>query len=165
MKLNRKNVFRLVFFKGAVSTNLKHLILLTFKEEFYCMVDLSNRVGRVLSFFSSRRNWDSPTPNPAGESPPPLVRGGGHTRLRERGEGVPIQTRRQTLWNSRFICTLWRRDTFFPLLWIVTHHDWYKGRGGDLRLCIFNLRLRSIFIFSCVIVYRKGSLVWRVKFT
>jgi hypothetical protein len=24
-----------------------------------------HRVGRVLSFFSSRRNWDSPTPSPA----------------------------------------------------------------------------------------------------
>ncbi len=64
---------------------------------------------RVLSFFSSRQNWDSPTPSPAGE-PPPLVRGGGevHTRLWERvWWGVQIPTRGQTLWNSRYICTLW----------------------------------------------------------
>ncbi len=34
---------------------------------------LDHRVDRVLSFFSSRRNWDSPTPSPAGEcAPPPL---------------------------------------------------------------------------------------------
>ncbi len=30
-----------------------------------------HRVGRLLSFFSSRRNWDSPTPSPAGECAPP----------------------------------------------------------------------------------------------
>ncbi len=39
--------------------------------------------------FSSRPNWDSSTPSPAGEcAHPSLVRGvGGHTRLRERGWG------------------------------------------------------------------------------
>jgi hypothetical protein len=42
-----------------------------------------HRVGRVLSFFSSRRNWYSPNPSPAGESAPVL--GGGHTRWRVRG--------------------------------------------------------------------------------
>jgi hypothetical protein len=46
--------------------------------------------GRVLSFFSNRRNWSSPTPLAAGEcAPPPFGRGGGHTRLRERGWGSP----------------------------------------------------------------------------
>ncbi len=52
----------------------------------------ARRVDRVLSFFSSRRNWDPPTPSPAGESVPPplwLGRGGGggggegHTRLQD----------------------------------------------------------------------------------
>ncbi len=43
-----------------------------------------HRVGRVLSFFSSRWNWDSPTPSFT-PPPTPLVLGGGHTRLRERG--------------------------------------------------------------------------------
>ncbi len=35
-------------------------------------------LGRVLSFFSSRQNWDSPNPSPAGERAPPphLVLGG-----------------------------------------------------------------------------------------
>ncbi len=49
----------------------------------------SHRVGRVLSFFSSRRNWDSSTLLTTGECAPPLLvpEGvhGGHTRLRERG--------------------------------------------------------------------------------
>jgi hypothetical protein len=46
---------------------------------------LSHRVGRVLSFFSSRRNWDSPNPSPAGECAPPGSGGGAHSR---EGMGV-----------------------------------------------------------------------------
>ncbi len=39
-----------------------------------------HREGRVLTFFSSRRNWDSPNPSPACEcAPPPPVLGEGHT--------------------------------------------------------------------------------------
>jgi len=58
------------------------------------LVLLAHRVGRVLCFFSSRRNWDSTTPHPPPCVPThPLVRlgdgGGGHTRLRERGWGSP----------------------------------------------------------------------------
>jgi hypothetical protein len=57
---------------------------------------LHHRVGRVLSFFSSRRNWDSPTPHPQASVPcvpplaPPLVPGGGaHSLARERvGESM-----------------------------------------------------------------------------
>jgi hypothetical protein len=61
-----------------------------------------HRVNRVLTFVSSRPNWDSPTPSPAGESfPPPLVQSGGggvHTRWEEGGGGgVPIPARGQTL--------------------------------------------------------------------
>jgi hypothetical protein len=50
-----------------------------------------HRVGRLLSFFSSRRNWDSPNPSPSGEcAPPPSPfgsggMGSGHARRRERG--------------------------------------------------------------------------------
>jgi hypothetical protein len=42
--------------------------------------------------FSSRRNWDSSTPSPAGECvPPPLVQGGGrYTLARLVGEGVGV---------------------------------------------------------------------------
>jgi hypothetical protein len=57
-------------------------------------------VDRVLGFFQSSE-LGPPTPSPAGECAPHLwFRGKGHTGLRERGRGVPIQTRGQTL----FIC-------------------------------------------------------------
>jgi hypothetical protein len=64
-----------------------------------------HRVDRVLSLFSSRPYWDSPTPSPAGERPPPLwFRGNAvHTPSREMGWGVPIPTRRQIQWYSRYI--------------------------------------------------------------
>ncbi len=55
-----------------------------------------HKVGRVLSFFSSRRNWDSPNHSPAGECalPPPPRFGGRGTLAGERGDGrVPIPTR------------------------------------------------------------------------
>jgi hypothetical protein len=38
----------------------------------------------VLSLFSSRRNWDSPNPSPAGEcAPSPVLGGGAHSLARE----------------------------------------------------------------------------------
>ncbi len=47
-------------------------------------------VDRVLSFFSSRPNWDSPTPSPGGECPPPpLVPGEGDTLTAGEGVGGP----------------------------------------------------------------------------
>jgi hypothetical protein len=57
----------------------------------------NHSVGRVLNFFSSRRNWDSPYPSPAGE-----CKGGGRGTLAgERWGGrVPIPTRGHTLWYS-----------------------------------------------------------------
>ncbi len=48
-----------------------------------------HRVGRVLNFFSSRRNWDSPNPSPGGECAHPRFWGEGHTRWRERGWESP----------------------------------------------------------------------------
>jgi hypothetical protein len=69
-----------------------------------------HRVGRVLSFFSSRRNWDSPNPSPARLRPPPFGSGGSGTFDGERGGGrFPIATRGHTLWYSVYlrVCTLW----------------------------------------------------------
>jgi hypothetical protein len=63
----------------------------------------------VLSFFSSRRNWDSPSPSPAGKCapPPPHGSGGRGTLAGERGVGrVPIPTWGHTLWYSLYIHTL-----------------------------------------------------------
>jgi hypothetical protein len=55
---------------------------------------IAHRVDRVLSFFSSR---------PMGLP---------HIRLREWESGFPIWTRGQTLWLSRYICTLWNSQSW-----------------------------------------------------
>jgi hypothetical protein len=68
----------------------------------------------VLGFFSSRLNWDYPTPSPTGECVPPsqagecvpLWLGWGTHSLAEEGVGVPIPTRGQTQWYSRYIYVL-----------------------------------------------------------
>jgi len=45
----------------------------------------------VLSFFSSRPNWDSPTPSPAGErAPPPFGSGGAGYALACGGGGGAV---------------------------------------------------------------------------
>jgi hypothetical protein len=64
------------------------------------------RIGRVLSFFSSRQNWESPNPSPAGECSPGS--GGRGTLAGEKGGGrVPIPTRVHTLWYSTvYMCVL-----------------------------------------------------------
>jgi hypothetical protein len=50
------------------------------------------RVDRVISFLSSRPNWNFPTPSPASEFiPPPFSSGGKHTCLRERRVGSQLQ--------------------------------------------------------------------------
>ncbi len=54
----------------------------------------THRVGRVLSFFSSRRNWDSPTPSPAGECAPPPGSGGKAHSLTREGVGSPSSDER-----------------------------------------------------------------------
>jgi hypothetical protein len=53
-----------------------------------------HRVDRMLSFLSNRPNWVRPPHHTQASvyNTPPLVLGGGHTRLRERGWGVPIRT-------------------------------------------------------------------------
>ncbi len=48
---------------------------------------LNHIVGRVLSFFSSRRNWDSPTPLAAGECANPTLWSGGRAHSLA-GEGL-----------------------------------------------------------------------------
>jgi hypothetical protein len=54
------------------------------------MAGRSHRVGRVLSFFSSRRNWDSPSPHRQARMPPSLwFRGGGAHSLAGKGWGSP----------------------------------------------------------------------------
>jgi len=64
------------------------------KRKYFFLEDVDHRVDRVLGFFSSRPNWDSPTPSPADEH---SLAGVG---------GVPFSTRGHTLWCSRYISTL-----------------------------------------------------------
>jgi hypothetical protein len=55
------------------------------------MVDNKAQSRQSAKRISSRWNWDSPTALAAGEcaTPHPLVRGGGHNRLRLKGWGSP----------------------------------------------------------------------------
>jgi hypothetical protein len=82
---------------------------MTSKDDIKGLVSLSSFVHgaggpqsrQSASFFSSRRNWDSPNPSPAGECAPSLwFRGEGHTFWRERGGRVNIPKRGHTLWYS-----------------------------------------------------------------
>jgi hypothetical protein len=55
--------------------------------------------GIQSSIFPAFRIGTPPPPHPQSSVPPPLwFRGWVHTRLRDRGWGVPIPTRGQTLW-------------------------------------------------------------------
>jgi hypothetical protein len=68
----------------------RHLYLIFISVSLPNFKGEAHRVGRLLSLFSSRPNWDSLTPLAAGESAPHLlVRRRGHTRLRKRGWGSP----------------------------------------------------------------------------
>jgi hypothetical protein len=68
-------------------------------------------VDRVIGFFSSRPELGQPPPpHPQANTSPPLwFRGTGTLSCGRGWGGVPIRTRRQTLWYSRYICTLWVR--------------------------------------------------------
>jgi hypothetical protein len=48
------------------------------------LIGRDHRVDRLLSFFSSRPNWNYPPPPPHTQAPPPLVPGEGG------GVGVPV---------------------------------------------------------------------------
>jgi hypothetical protein len=80
--------------------------------EFHLSLDRKHhRIGRVISFFSSRRNWDSPNPSPAGESATrgSRVRG---TLAGERGVGrLPIPTRGHTLFIYTYFVGSTKEDT------------------------------------------------------
>ncbi len=65
-----------------------------------------HRVDRALGFFSSRPNWDPPTPWLPQASVSPPGSGGRDTLSCERWDwGVPIRMRGQTLWYSRCLPT------------------------------------------------------------
>jgi hypothetical protein len=49
--------------------------------------ELGSQSRQSAKLFSSRRNWDSPNPSPAGECAPPLVPEGGAHSLEREGAG------------------------------------------------------------------------------
>ncbi len=75
-------------------------------------VCVNHRIDSVLCFFSSRLNWDPSPPHPQASGSTPLVPKGGGGVHKGWGKlglghwGVPICTRGQILWYSRYICTL-----------------------------------------------------------
>jgi hypothetical protein len=93
----------------------------------------NDRVGRVLSFFFSRRNWDSPTPYPLASVPPsPRFWGEGLTRWRERG------------WES----TNSDERTYTVVLFIYTYFVTLIFVLGENLMFVQMLHARAIYI-SC----------------
>ncbi len=78
---------------------------------------------------SPRWNWDSPTPLAASECAlPPYQRVGGHTRLLQKGWGVPIPTTGVTL------------STLPTLCWETTMRHWI--RETDCQFYILYIKLQ-----------------------
>jgi hypothetical protein len=76
----------------------------------------------VLGFFSRHRNRDSLTPSTAGECvPPPLVQGGYTLTCWRGGGGSHFRRGTQTLWHSRYICTLCLGVFFATAMRIALH--------------------------------------------
>ncbi len=93
---NRREVWDKSSFWTCYFTGVSGLWWVTIRHKWnwlHCHINIVtvHRVGRVLSCLSSRRNWDSPNPSPAGECASPLwFRGEEHTyRLATEGVGEP----------------------------------------------------------------------------
>jgi hypothetical protein len=110
----------------------------------------------VLSLFSRRRNWDSPTPSAAGEcAPPPFGPGvGAHTRLRERSWGSPNSddgTHTVVLYvNKYFVCLIKElrkqkfRNASFENLFMTQRiylslFKWQRNCQEDVGLCFMTM--------------------------
>jgi hypothetical protein len=77
-----------------------------------------HRVDRVLGFFSSRSNWDSPSPHPQASAPCLWFRGEGHNRLWESEWGPNSDEGTDTV--VLFICiySMYLVDPFIFLVWL-----------------------------------------------
>ncbi len=112
---------------------------------FHSPIPQSRQSAKLFaSFFSRRRNWDAPTPSPAGQFVFPVFGsggGGGGTVARGRGGGgVQIPTRGHTLWY--FVTNPVTPGPFFlSFSWV--------SQGQELVLQI-RVRVRLIF----------GSWIW-----
>jgi len=79
--------FLLLLFVRNLLSNWLFCYYVTFCILAKYSVHQDHRVGRVLSLFSSRWNWDSPNPSPARVCPPPPCYRGRCTLAGERGVG------------------------------------------------------------------------------
>ncbi len=61
VKATKLSLHSALFGKSGPNSEVD-LLLLTFLPGIIWVIRPNHRVGRVLSFFSSRRNWDSPNP-------------------------------------------------------------------------------------------------------
>jgi hypothetical protein len=75
-------VFRLFLFINTQERTDNLIFILSYH---WIHITVHDRVDRVLGFFTSRPNWDYPTPSQQTSLSPPPVGSGGHTRLRKRG--------------------------------------------------------------------------------
>ncbi len=98
----RKSIIDQKHHTSANAIAIFELNIMFLKVIFVLLCSLCYRVDRVL-FFSPVVRIGTPTACDCVLHP--LVQGE-DTRLRERVWGVPIQTRRQTLWCSRYIYTV-----------------------------------------------------------
>jgi hypothetical protein len=124
------------------------------------MKDLqAHRVGRVLSLFFSRRNWDSPNPSPKARMPPsPRFWGEGNTRWRERGWESPNSDEGTdtvvlfiyTYFVSRPIFELIVRQNRFVAF--CSYHWYQKTKAITLKMT--NMSKGHFFIFASFHAYR-----------
>ncbi len=114
------SLFLYNFYVSEAGT-LGHSCSSTRAQRFY------HRVGRVLSFFSSRRNWDSPTPQPQASVPThPLVLGGvGAHSLAGKGWGSP-NSDKGTFTVVLFIYT------YFVIFTFIDQTEHPKSESGSL---------------------------------
>jgi hypothetical protein len=108
--------------------SFKYSILGLYRHKSLC-----HRVDRVLSFVSSRWNWDShPLTCRRVCIPPPLVPGGGGQSMGEEGMGGPnSDAGTYTLWYSMYLCTSWFTLVAFCLYLIVTSTHIFPTFSSD----------------------------------
>ncbi len=122
---------------------------------------ICHREGRVLSFFSSRRNWDSPTPLAAGEC-------ASHSLVRGEGEGLgESKFRRGDIHCGalciKVLCGIFCRVRWMYTTWISAYGD--RGEDGGVvvsRVMRAVLGIRKYFFRirgSVILIYGSGS--WR----
>ncbi len=124
--------------------------------------------------FSSRWNWDSPTPLAAGEcAPPPYGTGGGHTRLRLKGWGSPnsnegTYTVVLYMYNCIYISTLWGKGSFYfdlPVCMFIILGDtlffFLWGEGGVIKF--FTKEISKSFMMLLLAASATCSTVWAIS--